>query len=71
MNVIILKPALRFNLLTFSLLLFLSCDPALLNENILESEYVEPETTITITNLDGDRLCVFNKLSISNLHLSN
>ena len=49
---------MRFSLLTLSLLLFLSCDPELLQNPLDEesSEYVEPETTITITDLDGSTL---------------
>ena len=49
---------MRFNLLTLSLLLFLSCDEELLINPLDEesSEYVEPETTITLTDLDGSTL---------------
>jgi len=49
---------LRFSLLTLSLLLFLSCDEELLINPLDEesSEYVEPETTITVTDLDGSTL---------------
>ena len=49
---------MRFSLLTFSLLLFLSCDEALLINPLDEesAEYVEPETTITVTDLDGSTL---------------
>ena len=49
---------MRFSLLTLSLLLFLSCDAELVINPLDEdsTEYVEPETTITITDLDGSTL---------------
>ena len=49
---------MRFSLLTLSLLLFLSCDEELLVNPLDEesSEYVEPETTITVTDLEGSTL---------------
>lgn len=50
---------LRFSVLIISLLLFLSCDEELsINPLDVENnpEYVEPETTITNTDLDGSTL---------------
>ena len=49
---------MRFSFLSLSLLLFLSCDEELLTNPLDEesADYVEPETTITVTDLDGSTL---------------
>ena len=49
---------MRFSFLILSLLLFLSCKAELATNPLDEesSEYVEPETTITVTDLDGSTL---------------
>ncbi len=53
------RSVLRFSLLIISLLLFLSCEESL-DLNPLDSEnnpdFVAPETTITVTDLDGGTL---------------
>ena len=48
----------KTSFLILSLLLFLSCDAELVTNPLDEegSEYVEPETTITVTDLDGSTL---------------
>ena len=48
---------MRYILLILSLLLFLSCDPELLQNPLdEESPNADPETTITVTDLDGSTL---------------
>ena len=50
---------MRFSFLSLSLLLFLSCDEEILTNPLDEEnnpDYVEPQTIITVTDLDGSTL---------------